>query len=168
MADIITRNQKGGRKIHSTKVDLTPMVDLGFLLITFFVFTTTLSSTQALHLIMPKDDQKHRTDIPESGAVTIIPDENGIWYYEGNMPTDKSKMVSMTYNNINELRNKLLTLSQRLIRAHGNNDKMMVMIKPTPAASFSQVVDMLDEMKICAVKRYALLDIEQKEYAMLK
>ena len=165
MSEIITRHQHGKRKVHNTKVDLTPMVDLGFLLITFFVFTTTMSTNMAMKLVMPKDDHVG-TPIAQSGAVTMIPDEKNIWYYEGDMPTDKSKMIVIAYDDINNLRSRLISLKNRLIAANGDDKKLMVMIKPMASSNFSNVVDMLDEMKICGVTRYALMDVDEKEAAM--
>ncbi|CAN5587820.1 biopolymer transporter ExbD [soil metagenome] len=167
MSEIITRNQPGKRKVYTTKIDLTPMVDLGFLLITFFVFTTTMSTNMAMKLAMPKDDQAGM-HIAQSGAVTLKPDENKLWYYEGEMPTDKSKIIAIAYTDINNLRSKLIDLKNRLIAANGDDKKLMVMIKPTASASFSNMVDMLDEMKICGVARYALLVVDEREVRMIK
>src|SRR5215217_1010436 len=130
MSEIITLSRAGKRKVHNTKVDLTPMVDLGFLLITFFVFTTTLSTNMALKLVMPKDDQVGMP-IAESGAVTIIPDQQNLWYYEGNMPTNNNALVAISYGDINNLRERLISLKNRLIAANGDDKKLMVMIKPT-------------------------------------
>ena len=166
MADIIIRNPRGSRKQLNTKVDLTPMVDLGFLLITFFVFTTTMSENMAMKLVMPKDDHVG-TPIAESGAVTIIPTDKTIWYYEGNMPANKNEMTAIAYADVNNLRSRLIGLKNRLIVANGNDNKLMVMIKPTASASFSDMVNMLDEMKICDMKRYALLDLDDKEAAII-
>jgi biopolymer transport protein ExbD len=166
MADIIIRNTNGKRKQLNTKVDLTPMVDLGFLLITFFVFTNTLSSNMAMKLVMPKDD-KDGIIIPESGAVTIIPDEKNVWYYEGNIPLEENELASIAYSDMNNLRGRLLGLSNRLIQANGNNNKLMVMIKPTSRATFSNMVDMLDEMKICNLTRYALLNMDANEEKLI-
>ena len=166
MSEIITRSKAGKRPVHNTKVDLTPMVDLGFLLITFFVFTTTMSEDMALHLIMPKDDQVG-TQVPQSGAVTIIPDEKNIWYYQGELSADSTNMIAISYDNINNFRSRIMGLRNRLIAAHGDDEKLMVMIKPTATAAFSNMVDMLDEMKICGVKRYALMDITEPEEKMI-
>jgi biopolymer transport protein ExbD len=162
MAEIISCNVKSGRRMHSLKVDLTPMVDLGFLLITFFVFTTTMSEIKALKLVMPKDDGTG-TEVAASGSFTILPSAEKIWYYEGEMPADKKLWTSINYNNIPELRIKLLQLKNNLVQHAGNDEKMVVMIKPLENASFNNVVDMFDEMKICGVKRYALMDADENE-----
>src|SRR5215203_7390717 len=76
---------KKGKKL-STRVDLTPMVDLGFLLITFFIFSTTISKPVALGIKMPASDKPINSTIGESGALTIIPTQNDqIFYYHGDL-----------------------------------------------------------------------------------
>ena len=81
------RGVKKSKKL-STRVDMTPMVDLGFLLITFFVFTATMSSPTTLDLNMPKDikDQKDQTEAKESGVLSIMRCKGDqVYYYEGKL-----------------------------------------------------------------------------------
>src|SRR6476620_11987463 len=77
---------KKGKKL-STRIDLTPMVDLGFLLITFFMFTTTLAKPKTMEINMPnkeKIDEKDQTKVKESTAMTILLSKNHrVYYYEG-------------------------------------------------------------------------------------
>src|SRR4051812_45046260 len=94
------RRRTGVNKLHrkSTRVDLTPMVDLGFLLITFFVFTTSMTQPKAMNLLEPID--KEPQPVPQSGAMTIILAENNqIFFYNGIFHQSLSK------SNFSEIRN---------------------------------------------------------------
>jgi len=84
MAEIISSSKKSGKYLHqSIRVDLTPMVDLGFLLITFFILTTTMQSNTVMKLIIPKDSTDS-TELPGSTTLTIILERNdSIGYYDG-------------------------------------------------------------------------------------
>ncbi len=142
----------------STRVDLTPMVDLGFLLITFFIFTTTMSQPTAMKLNLPKDTDKpdEQNKLKESAALTVMPSKSDmVYYYEG---LDPSKLQSSTFKK-NAIRDIILDKKRRT-----DPKDFMVIIKPTKDATYKNTVDILDEMKIDDVKRYALVDITPDEY----
>ena len=140
----------------STRVDLTPMVDLGFLLITFFIFTTTMSQPTAMKLNLPKDTDKpdEQNKLKESAALTVMPAKaNQVYYYEG---LDPSKIQT---SNIKAIRDEILDKKRRT-----DAKDFMVIIKPTADATYKNTVDMLDEMTIDDIHRYALVDITPDEY----
>lgn len=139
----------------STRVDLTPMVDLGFLLITFFIFTTTMSQPTAMKLFLPKDsDEKDQNKLKESAALTIMPAKQGqVYYYEGLDPT---KIQTAT---IKTIRDEILDKKRRT-----DPKDFMVIIKPTKDAKYKNAVDMLNEMLIDDIHRYAFVDISADEY----
>jgi biopolymer transport protein ExbD len=194
MADIDTSGGGGHKKGPgvkkskklSTRVDLTPMVDLGFLLITFFIFTTTMSSPTAMKLNVPKDtDEKDQTKIKQSGALTIIMGKGDqIYYYMGELTDPNSQWKTATYKGIRDI---ILDKKKEVVAAH-IHDKgceqlqkdaggdanacldrdFMVIIKPGAESSFKNTVDILDEMTINVVKRYALVDISDQETTLVK
>ena len=97
---------KGKLIIRSTKVDLTPMVDLGFLLISFFIFTTEISKPAITNLYMPKDGDS--TKIPESKSLTILSGNNDyVYYYNGDMnqAIKNNQVFRTSYDEINGIGN---------------------------------------------------------------
>ena len=136
------------------------MVDLGFLLITFFIFTTTMSQPTAMKLNLPKDIEKpeEQNKLKESAAFTVMPSRaNMVYYYEG---LDPSKLQQTTFK---EIRDIILDKKRRT-----DPKDFMVIIKPTKDATYKNAVDMLDEMTIDDVKRYALVDISPDEYKFVE
>jgi biopolymer transport protein ExbD len=172
MASIDSGGDSGGHKKGpgvkkakkmSTKVDMTPMVDLGFLLITFFIFTSTMSQPTAMNLFMPKDVDKpeEQNKVKESGAFTImLGKDDVVYYYEGMDPAAEGNFRSASFK----------TIRDELIRKRQNTnaEDLVVIIKPTPDATYKNTVDILDEMTINEIKRYAMVDISDVEYQLVK
>ena len=142
-------------KKRSTRVDLTPMVDLGFLFITFFIFTTSLSQPTALAMRLPKDvpDNLKQTEA-RSGALTILLAGNdSLYYYEGD---NFQTMQPSTFAGIRSI------IIAKKIKTKPSD--FMIILKPGAEASYKNTIQILDEMNINAVKRYAFVDIEPDEY----
>jgi len=153
---------KKAKKI-STRVDLTPMVDLGFLLITFFVFTTTMSKPTAMKLFLPKDtdNPEDQNKAKETGALTLmLAKDRTVYYYEGQLKDDGSNFKSANFQGLRQiiLDKKNSTPAEDLV----------IVIKPDTEATFKDVVDVLDEMTINAIKRYAMVDIAEPEVMLIK
>src|SRR5438309_9553399 len=160
----------------STRVDMTPMVDLGFLLITFFIFTTTMSTPSTMKLVMPKDDKdkKDQTEIKESDALTILMGKgNQVYYYMGQLKADGSNFTSSNYSDIR----KVISDKKKDVMVQGKSlgypadtlDKdFVIVIKPNKEATYKNIVDMLDEMTINAVHRFAMVDITDDENKLVK
>ena len=111
MAEVNTGDDGGGKKKHgkqrakksSTRIDMTPMVDLGFLLLTFFILTTTFNKPQAMEINMPiKDDklkEEQKNKVPADHTLNILlTDKNVVYWYFG--VADPSKpLPSLTKTN---------------------------------------------------------------------
>lgn len=170
-------DRKGRSFSHNKKqlirIDMTPMVDLGFLLITFFVFTTTISTPMVTDLYMPKDSTDS-TNLSEDLALTLLLDnDDKVYYYEG--PFDKAANTNRvfetnysTYTGIGEVirqKQKELEASKKF---PGVKNGLMLIIKPTSKAEYKNVVDALDEAVINDVKKYAILEPNATEINYLK
>jgi biopolymer transport protein ExbD len=174
MAEINTPSVAGGKagarrsKKLSTKVDLTPMVDLGFLLITFFIFTTTMSESKAMKLIMPDDsDPRKVMDLGKSNALTVIPlADNKVFYYHGDLNDAlQSNTWGFTSYSERDGLGKIVRTKQAALDKikPGSRKELMLMIKPSPESNYESVVNALDEAMINDVKKYAILDLTSSE-----
>lgn len=198
MAEISTDSgggHKGKGKVRAKKmavhIDFTPMVDLGFLLITFFMLTTTMNKPQVMEINMPlKEDvpPEERTKFKESQTMTVILGPNNvIYYYFGitnpvvdstNFGKDGIRKILLTENTKRSplsdsipIYKKMLDdriikrdeYKQNVARIKADKNALIVVIKAEDKSKYRNLVDILDEMSVCNIGRYAIVDITEQD-----
>lgn len=194
MANIEVKSGGDGKKSKPQRkilrVDFTPMVDMNMLLITFFMFCTTLSIPQVMNIAMPAESGQVLTKASES--VTVILDgENKMYYYAG-VP-DYKDYTSLKEIGQQELRNMLLdrngyvvaqvrdlkkklaakeisktVYTEQVKEIKKKKEGLNVLIKPTKESNYRNLVDVLDEMQICNVDRYTIVDMQDYDDFVLE
>ncbi len=169
MADMDLPQKTGKRKVQVPRIDLTPMVDLGFLLITFFIFTTTMAKSKTMEVNMPFRTDEAKTSFVEESTITLIPTkEHGIVYYHGAFTQDSALHLARQ----NEIRDVLIA-KQRAAAAlpaslSADAHQVHVIIKPNDDCKYEDVVSLLDEMNILQIPFYAVDDVTQAEKEWLE
>lgn len=171
MAELeITTAQKhqSGKRVNkkSTRVDLTPMVDLGFLLITFFVFTTTMAKPKVMGIVTPKESDS-LTPICESCVITaVLAKDDRVIYYEG-MQNEKT-IIKETAFTADGLRKVLLQKIATVKALRGTEDEMVLIVKPADESSYKNFVDILDEVAINGIKHYFIDELNDADKHLLQ
>lgn len=190
-------SHKKGKKRRSkkltTRIDLTPMVDLGFLLITFFMLATSLIKPQTMEITMPSDKKvqdEDQTVAKASQAVSIILGKNDVvYYYFGK--TEGAQLLSTNYapdglrkillNKNFDVASQVLELKAEKEKTHmneadyqkklsairANKNAPVVRIMATDDSNYKNLVDVLDEMNICSISRYAIVDFDEPDKQLL-
>jgi biopolymer transport protein ExbD len=161
-------------KKSNSKVDLTAMVDLAFLLITFFMLTTSLSKPQSMDLGMPDkpkpdDPDPPVIDVADNRTMTVLLGEKGeLQWYMGQFATPLEAPEETSYGK-NGIRKEILEKVVSVPQIYGGDPKkgLIVIIKPSKKSTYKNLVDILDEMAICKVKTYAIVDISPEEVTLL-
>lgn len=199
MADVQTGDsgsEKGGKhkkvraKKNSTHIDMTPMVDLAFLLLTFFMLTTTFGKPKTMEINMPvKDDVVDSNKVFGAMTVMLTGDDKIFWYTGAFKPetvlsrtdfsNDGIRKILLdnnkgAINRIKQLRAEAertnmpdSTLKRMEVDIKGEKEALMVLVKTDDKAKYKNVVDMLDELNIAFVGKYALVDISQPEFDLM-
>ena len=186
MAEI--QDNGGGKKGKGSKqkkmtvrVDFTPMVDMNMLLITFFMLCTSLSKPQTMEISMPTNDDK----VKASQALTLLLDANNkLYYYEGepnyedytslketDYTADGIRKVLLRKNydavkKVEELKVKKANLEiteeeykKQVSEVKSAKNTPTVIIKATDKSTYKNLIDALDEMQICSIGKYVIVDI---------
>ncbi|MGO4771676.1 ExbD/TolR family protein [Flavobacterium sp. W22_SRS_FK3] len=180
MAELNTGDGGGGKggkvrsKKQNSKVDLTAMVDLAFLLITFFMLTTTLSKPQSMSLGLPDKDEDETKNkdikVDEKRTMTVMMGEdNKLVYYMGLLEAPIAGPKDIAYGK-DGIRKELLARKKSVIEYTGDKEKgIIVIIKPGKKSKYKNLVDILDEMAITGVGTYAIVnDFQPKETELLE
>ncbi|CAN5415009.1 biopolymer transporter ExbD [soil metagenome] len=201
MSEVQSNDQdsgKGGKhkkvraKKNSTHIDMTPMVDLAFLLLTFFMLTTTFGKPKTMEINMPvkPPDNTIKNEVNNALTVLLSGDNKIFWYFGELKPetkltsTDYSatgiRKVFLDYNKqafaeIKDLRIQAdktnladTTLKRMEIDIKGKKYAVMVLVKTDDKAKYKNVIDILDELNITMVGKYALVDLSQQEFDLIK
>jgi len=164
MAEITQSSGSGKRsKVRrtrtSTRIDMTPMVDLAFLLLTFFVMTTTLSKGFVAIVDMPEKESEINKPmpIPEKRALTLILGEkNKIYWYQG-VTDPKVEVTDFSNDGIR----KVLADKKQEIK------NMFVLIKATNHSKYQNMIDIIDELSIASIKNYAIVDMTPTDHDLI-
>lgn len=147
-------------KKSSTRIDMTPMVDLAFLLLTFFILTTTLSKPQTMEITMPEKPKPDdvRPEVNEKKVLTLVLGDNDkVFWYVG-ISEPQAKKVDFSKDGIRKV----------LMEKNAEIREMIVLIKAMDESKYKNFVDILDEMTICNIKRYAVVPIDPADKEIVK
>jgi biopolymer transport protein ExbD len=159
MAEVDVKQSRGKQK-HSKKkkrrigvrIDMTPMVDIAFLLLTFFMLTTTMNKPQAMEINLPPGDAK--VDVPSSNLLTLRVSENGSIYW--NIGTDKPEKVSS------------IDLKKVLKEKNSANPKLITLIKVDRKGKYIMMVDIMDELNVADITRFSLAPFDDKDKQLIE
>jgi len=147
-------------KKASTKIDMTPMADLAFLLLTFFILTTTLNKPQTMELTMPEKPkgEEKLPEVNEKKVVTLIlGDDDKVYWYLG-ITDPKIELSDFSKDGIRKV----------LLQKSNEIPGMIILIKPSKESRYKNMVDILDEMNITNMKRFAMVKITPVDEELIK
>ena len=161
------KKKKGGQKKKNVRVDLTAMVDLAFLLITFFILTTTLAKPKSQDLIMPDKDQKNQTQlaVAETRTMTLLLGKNDKMEWFVGIPGKTAPKV-IGYGK-NDLLKTLVDNDAAIKASHGANNGMIVIVKPSDKSTYKNVVAVMDALNIANIQQRAIVDMTPVELGLL-
>ncbi|WP_144281785.1 ExbD/TolR family protein [Chryseobacterium echinoideorum] len=164
MAEVIAQEKQGGKSRQRKKrigIDMTPMVDLGFLLITFFMFTTNFTKPNVMDLGLPAKGPVEPTNvIGDKNQITfIIGKNNRIFYHQSNeKDIEKSGLTETDYNGI-----KVAKIISQAYENAPKKEIFTIIVKPTDEANYKNFVDMMDNISLAKKDRYGIADIKNWE-----
>lgn len=154
-------------------VDMTPMVDLGFLLITFFMLATTFSKPKTMEIIKPAKedpiDKPPKVNVKRVMSI-LLGERDKVYFYQvaDESSADKNLQVDSTDFSAKGVRSVIRQRQSEVKAAFGTADTLVVLIKGMPKANYKNMVDIIDEMRITGVKSYALIDRDKIDTTIME
>lgn len=165
----VNTDQNGGEKTGllpkskklSTRVDMTPVVDLAFLLLTFFMLATTFIKPQVMELILPEQQEDQDVSklpkVNEKKVLSIVLEgDNKIYWY-----------IGLTDPQVRETDYSATGVREVLSQYNQTIEKLVVLVKPDTRATYENLVDILDELEITNTARYALVEMGDEDRTIM-
>jgi len=144
--------KKRGKKRLGVRVDMTPMVDVAFLLLTFFMLTTVMRKQETLEINLPPNNET-KIDIAESNLLTMFVDQNDSVYYS----TGVSKPKPVAFN----------TLEKFFKDKAQQNPKLVILLKLNRKARYHMMVDLIDKLNLADLQRFSIAPMTENEEKIL-
>jgi biopolymer transport protein ExbD len=162
MAEVITKETQGGKSKRKTiKVDMTPMVDLNFLLLMFFMFTASFSKPNVMDLGLPAKSPPPPTNVVnDKNQVTfILGKDNRVFYHQSN--ADELNAGNLKETDFSGV--KISNIITEAYKKAPNPENFTIIVKPTDEANYKNFVDIIDNIAISKKERYGITDIKPWE-----
>ena len=188
--------KRGKQKKMHIHVDFTPMVDMNMLLICFFMLATTMSKPQTMEISMPTNDkvsEAEQNKVQADKAITVLLDgEDNLYYFTGEPDYTNYNSLKQTNYSASGLRAFLISRNQKVVakikelkekkknleiteeqyntlaaEAKKEKSSPVVIIKATEYANYKNLIDVLDEMQICSISKYAIVDITDGDKGLI-
>jgi biopolymer transport protein ExbD len=164
MGEVSTEKKRSGKakpaaKKLSTRVDMTPVVDLAFLLLTFFMLATTFIKPQIMELILPEKNTEDMSQpkVNEKRVLNIVlTGEDKIFWF-----------VGLTAPQVNETDYTPTGIRTVMQEQNALLDDMIILIKPDEFSTYENLIDILDEIEITGMTRYALVDYGPEDRSIM-
>ena len=128
------KSKRKSKKRIGFRIDMTPMVDITFLLLTFFMFTTTMAAPQVMEMTIPPEIYE-QVEVKASELLQFfVRDDGQIFYAMGQDEPEKIDMKKIKEISIRE------NIKPELL------NKLIVALKVSPEAPYGEVVDILDQL----------------------
>jgi biopolymer transport protein ExbD len=143
--------KKKGRRL-GVRIDMTPLVDVAFLLLTFFMYTTSMSRPQTMEINLPPD-KNVKVEIAESNLMTLRVNDKGVIYW--NFGLDAPKIIEFK------------DLRAFLVEKQTAIPKLTVLLKIDRLGKYKMMVDLIDELNLAQVQRFSLAPLGDQDKALI-
>jgi biopolymer transport protein ExbD len=146
------KGKKHKKKRQGVRVDMTPMVDVAFLLLTFFMLTTVMRKQQTLEINLPPNNQT-KIDIAQSNLLTIFVSQDDSVFYS----TGTDKPIQVTFN----------SLESFLTKSAADNPKLVILLKFDRKSKYHMMVDVIDKLNLAKLQRFSIAPMTDTDQKLL-
>jgi biopolymer transport protein ExbD len=149
-----THGKKKRRKSKrlGIRIDMTPLVDVAFLLLTFFMLTTSMARPQTMEINLPPDENV-KVEIAESNLMTLRVNEKGQVFW--NLGLDAPQPIEFA-----KLRGFIRERAQA-------NPRLVTLVKIDPKAKYEMMVNIMDELNLADMQRFSIARMTEQDQKLL-